>query len=209
LEKAFVVENAENGEDYSTNPEFKQPLFYKYIQVITEEIPMVQNYLDSILKKCCLNRVNLQAFLKSENMDGLSPAEFKDVSSQYDVKITNLRRSMLYLAMEVGDAFVTEKSKIDRIGFIFDGARSLMLDLAVHMYKKLESRFTPFSSSSAYLFTPGLSSIYLTMYTPTASFQPINLTGDVVERGGGVDAVVAAGGGAVEGGGGGRGFWRG
>jgi len=42
LEKAFVVENAENGEDYTPNPEFKQTLFYKYIwQVITEGIPMV------------------------------------------------------------------------------------------------------------------------------------------------------------------------
>jgi len=132
LREDFVVEKAENGEDYSTNPEFTQPVFYKYIwQVITEGIPMVQNNLDSILQKLCLNRVKLQAFLKRATMGRLSPVEFKGVSdfdkfcqqnigeqsfsSHYAIKTTDICRSMLYSAIEAGDAFVTEKSKIDPI----------------------------------------------------------------------------------------------
>ena len=44
---------------------------------------------------------------------------------------------MLYLAIEAGDDFSDEKSKLNPIGFTFDGARFLMLDLAVRIYKKV------------------------------------------------------------------------
>ena len=112
--------------------------------------------------------------------------------------MTDLRHIMLYLGITAGDAFLTEKIKIDPIGFTFDGAQSLMLDLVVRVYKTVEFRSTQcsplssYSSSSAYVFAPALSSLYLAMHPPMTSFMTIDLTNDVVERG---DAMVAGGGG--------------
>ena len=41
LEKAFVVEDREDGDNFTTNPEFKKTLFHKYFwQVITDGIPI-------------------------------------------------------------------------------------------------------------------------------------------------------------------------
>ena len=77
--KAFVVENAEN-EDYLTNPAFKRPIFFKHIRlVITDGIPIVQKYLDSILKELCCRRKSLQKFLTSSNIGRLNENELKGV----------------------------------------------------------------------------------------------------------------------------------
>jgi len=80
--KAFVVENAENDEDYLTNLAFKRPIFFNHIrQVITDGIPIVQKYLDSILKELCCRRKSLQKFLKSANIGCLTENEFKGVQN--------------------------------------------------------------------------------------------------------------------------------
>ena len=121
--KSFVVKNAKNGEDYSTNSEFKQPIFYKHIrQVITDGIPMLQTYLDSILKKLCLSHENLQHFFKSLNIGCLNQPKFDGVkqfvhfcgtnigaqsySSLCSVKMSELRRAMDYLGDVAGNAFL-------------------------------------------------------------------------------------------------------
>jgi len=46
----------------------------------------------------------------------------RSFSSPYAVKMTDLRCSMLYLVIEAGDAFSDEKSKLNSIGFTFNGA---------------------------------------------------------------------------------------
>ena len=77
-----MVENAENGEDYLTNPAFKRPIFFKHIrQVITDGIPIVQNYLNPILKDLCVCRKSLQKFLKSSNIGRLDENEFNAVKN--------------------------------------------------------------------------------------------------------------------------------
>jgi len=117
LEKAFVVENKNDGDDVTTNHEFKIPLVHKYVwQVITNGIPIVQLYLNSILMKLRHICVDLYNFFKSLNMDRLSIDERKDVtelvkfihenigeraiSLHYSVKMTDLRRSILHLQIE-------------------------------------------------------------------------------------------------------------
>ena len=188
--KAFVVENAENDEDYPTNLAFKCLIFFKHIrQVITDGIPIVQKYLDSILKELCFCRKSLQNFLKSSNIGRLDENEFKGVkkfvkfcgmnigaqshSSLYLCKMTKLRRAIEYLGDVTGESFITEIQKLDPIGHTFDGARSLMLDLAVCVYKTVELRSSLASPSSSYSFPPGLSSLYLAVHPPLASRRTI------------------------------------
>ena len=93
--------------------------------------------------------------------------------------MTELRHAMEYLGDVTGESFITEIQKLDPIGHTFDGARSLMLDLAVHVYKTVEHRSSPASPSSSYSFAPGLSSLYLAVHPPSASRRTIDLTDDV------------------------------
>ena len=194
--KAFVVEDAENGEDYLVNPEFKQPIFFKHIrQVISDGIPMVQKYLNDILGDLCSCRMSLEYLLTSSNIGRLDEMEGKPViqfvafcgknigpqsySSSYSVKMTELRRAMEFLHEATGESFITEVQKLDPIGYTFAGARSLMLDVAVRVYQTVEQRSSPSAPSSSYSFAPGLSSLYLALHPPLASRRTIDLTDDV------------------------------
>ena len=191
--KAFVVEDAENGEDYLTNPAFKRPIFFKHIrQVISDGIPMVQKYLNDILKDLCSCRKSLEYLLKSANIGRLDAIEGKAVkqfvafcgknigsqsySSSYSGKMTELRRAMEFLGEATGESFITEIQKLNPIGHTFEGARSLMLDVAVRVYQTVEQRSSPAAPSSAYSFAQGLSSLYLAVHPP---HRTIDLTDDV------------------------------
>ena len=191
--KAFVVEDAENGEDYLVNPEFKQPIFFKHIrQVISDGIPMVQKYLNDILGDLCSCRKSLEYLLTSSNIGRLDEMEGKPViqfvafcgknigsqsySSSYSGKMTELRRAMEYLGDATGESFILEIQKLNPIGYTFEGARSLMLDVAVRVYQTVEQRSSPSAPSSSYSFAPGLSSLYLAVHPP---HRTIDLTDDV------------------------------
>ena len=91
-------------------------------QVITDGIPIVQNYLDFILKNLCLSRWTLQHFLKSLNIGRLNQTEFDGIkqfvqfcgtntgaqsySSLCSVKMSKLRRAIDYLGDVAGNAFL-------------------------------------------------------------------------------------------------------
>ena len=144
------------------------------------------------LKDLCFCRKSLEKLLKSSNIGRLDENEFNAVktivifcgknigaqsySSLYACKMTDLRRAMEYLGDVTGESFITEIEKLDPIGHTFDGARSLMLDLAVRVYKTVEHRSSPASPSSSYSFAPGLSSLYLAVHPP---HRTIDLTDDV------------------------------
>ena len=102
-------------------------------------------------------------------------------SSSYSCKMTKLRRAMAmeYLGDVTGESFITEIQKLNPIGYTFDGARSLMLDVAVRVYQTVEQRSSPSAPSSSYSFAPGLSSLYLAVHPPLASHRTVDLTDDV------------------------------